>query len=69
MEGLETLLAGVSRQDDAQGRDTLVVAGMNLQVVNDTGTTDGTPNGLGNLIIGCDTARATGSDKSARTTS
>jgi multidrug efflux pump subunit AcrA (membrane-fusion protein) len=61
----ETLLAGVTRQSVA-GRDTLRFSGMNVQVVNGTGSTDGTPNGRGNLIIGYDTARTTGgaSDKS-----
>ncbi len=60
---LQGLLAGVSRHDDAQGRDTLVLAGMNLQVVNGTGTTDEAPNGLGNLLIGYDTERPTDPDK------
>lgn len=36
--------------DAAGGR--LLVQGVNLQVVNGTGTTFGTPNGRGNLIIG-----------------
>lgn len=44
---LEDLLTGVSRNGDI-----LLFDGMNLQVANGTGTTDGTPNGLGNLIVG-----------------
>mgnify|MGYP001125547619 CR=1 FL=1 len=44
---LESLLEHVSRDGD-----TLVVSGANLQVVNGTGTTDGEPNGLGNVIVG-----------------
>jgi hypothetical protein len=44
---LEALLEGVSRNGDV-----LTMSGMNLQVVNGTGTTEGTPNSLGNVIIG-----------------
>ena len=61
---LQTLLAGVSRHDDPLGRDTLTFAGMNLQVVNGTGDTDGAPNGLGNLLVGYDAEGAAGSEKS-----
>ena len=35
---LEDLLAGVTRDEDAFGRDTLVFAEMNLQIVNGTGS-------------------------------
>ena len=53
---LEALLADVSRGvDPMTGQDTLtfgVTGGMNLQVVNGTGTTEGDVNGKGNLIIG-----------------
>lgn len=48
---LQALLAGVSRET-ADGNDTLRFSEMNVQVVNGTGTTSGTPNGLGNLIVG-----------------
>jgi hypothetical protein len=44
---LEETLGGVARDGD-----TLVFEGMNVQVVNGTGTTSGDPNSLGNLIIG-----------------
>lgn len=44
---LTALLAGVRREPQ-----TIVLDGLNLQIVNGTGTTNGTPNGLGNLIIG-----------------
>ena len=48
-----TLLAGVTRgTDPGTGYDTLRFTGMNLQLVNGTGTTGGAPNGKGNLIIG-----------------
>jgi hypothetical protein len=47
---LETLLAGVSRE--WVDGDTLRFSGMNVQIVNGTGTTDGATNGRGNLIIG-----------------
>lgn len=50
---LEALLDGASRGDDPNtGQDTLTFSGMNIRVVNGTGTTDGTPTGTGNLIIG-----------------
>ena len=49
---LEALLMGVTRS--AGPPDTLVFTGMNLQVVNGTGATDGLPNGVGNVIIGYD---------------
>lgn len=48
---LQALLAGVSRTE-VDGNDTLRFTAMNLQLVNGTATTDGTPNALGNLIIG-----------------
>ena len=46
---LEALLAGVTRNGD-----TLLLTGMNLQVVNGMGTTD-SKNTLGNLVIGYNT--------------
>ena len=46
VDALEALLAGVSRSGDR-----LVFTGLNLQIVNGTGSTD-TENSLGNLIIG-----------------
>jgi hypothetical protein len=53
---LETLLAGATRGTDGNtGVDTLVLSGANLQVVNGTGSTDGSPNGAGNVIIGYNT--------------
>ena len=57
---LEALLMGVTRS--AGPPDTLVFTGMNLQVVNGTGATDGLPNGVGNVIIGYDVN--SGDDKS-----
>ena len=44
---LRSLLAGVSRDGH-----TLLLEGMNLQVVNGTGEGSPSPNGLGNIIIG-----------------
>jgi hypothetical protein len=49
----KSLLAGVSRTT-FYGADTLQFSGMNVQVVNGTGSTE-TVNGLGNLIVGYDT--------------
>lgn len=69
---LEGLLDGVSRirQGDEPGAvpDTLRLTGMNLQLVNGTGSTDGDPNGRGNLIIGYNAQRPTGVDESAQRT-
>lgn len=46
IDTLESTLAGVSRDGD-----TLVLSGMNVQIVNGQGAT-ATTNGLGNLIVG-----------------
>lgn len=59
LEALESLLVGVTRGDH-DGYDTLRLSGMNLQVVNGTGSTDGTPNGLGNVIAGYSKQRPEG---------
>jgi hypothetical protein len=61
VSALQTLLSGVKRTT-FNGNDTLLFTGMNLQVVNGTGFTDGTPNGLGNLILGYNSGPA--ADKS-----
>jgi hypothetical protein len=50
---LQSLLSGVSRTT-FNGADTLQFSGMNVQVVNGTGSTSSTLNGLGNLIVGYD---------------
>ncbi len=47
INALTTLFEGVSRN-----RNTIVISGANLQIVNGTGTTQGEENGSGNLIIG-----------------
>jgi len=47
---LQKLVTGISREK-VGGRDTLRFSGLNLQLVNGTGKTDGR-NGLGNLIVG-----------------
>jgi hypothetical protein len=58
---LQALLAGVSRSND-----TLLFEGMNLQIVNGLGATDGDTgdgpevNGLGNLVVGYDEVRGCG---------
>ena len=57
---LQATLAGVTRTSDAAGRDTMTLTGMNLQLVDGTGITDGDPNGLGNLIIGYNALRSNG---------
>jgi hypothetical protein len=65
---LEAIFAGVSRADD-----TILFTGVNLQIVNGLGETDGVEdgeftidgdvNGLGNLIVGYNEARDVASDK------
>ena len=47
VSSLESLLAGVARAGT-----TLKFSGLNLQIVSGSGSTTGTVNGLGNLIIG-----------------
>ena len=49
ISSLEGLLASVSTENG--GKD-IVFTGVNVHVRNGTGTTDGTTNGLGNLIVG-----------------
>jgi hypothetical protein len=51
------LLAGVTREQ-VDGRATIRFSDVNLQLVNGTGSTGGTPNGLGNLIIGYSAQRS-----------
>jgi hypothetical protein len=48
VSALQTLLNGVTRPSP----NTLLFSDLNLQVVNGTGSTDASPNGLGNLILG-----------------
>ena len=51
VDELTALLAGVGRLQ-VEGRDTLQFTGVNLQIVDGSGTTAGPPTGLGNLIVG-----------------
>ena len=55
MAGLLALLQGVTRVENE-----ITFSGVNVHVVNGTGTTDGTVNGLGNLIVGYNELRGTG---------
>ena len=55
VDALQAMLAGVTRDGS-----TLLLTGMNLQVVNGTGSTSGTPNSLGNVIIGYNEDNASG---------
>ena len=59
MDALLTLLAGVARTGD-----NIYITGVNLHLRSGGGSTDSAVNGLGNLIIGYDEARGSGSDKS-----
>jgi hypothetical protein len=58
---LEDLLASVTLENGGQD---FVFTGVNVHVRSGSGATDGTINGLGNLIVGYDEARLSGSDKS-----
>ena len=58
VNSLTNLLSGITRT----GND-VTFSGVNVRVVNGTGSTAGTVNGLGNLIVGYDEARSSGSDK------
>ncbi|HRZ26974.1 MAG TPA: hypothetical protein P5346_01830 [Spirochaetota bacterium] len=63
VSGYNTLLSGVTRITD-NGEDTIRFTGMNVQIVSGSGTTNGTVNGTGNLIVGYNEARTSDSDKS-----
>jgi hypothetical protein len=56
---LESLLAEVTRVE-VDGHPTVRFSGVNLQVVNGTGTTGGGPNGRGNLLVGYSASRVGG---------
>lgn len=47
VQELTTLLAGINRKDN-----DITFSGVNIHLVNGNRTTDGEPNGLGNLIVG-----------------
>jgi len=55
---LQALLAGVTRDGN-----TITCSGVNVQIVNGTGTTAGPPNGLGNLIVGYNELRGGGDNR------
>ena len=60
IEELEGLLQDVSRLIDPNtGYDTVRFEGVNVQIVNGSGTTDGETTGTGNLIIGYNELRET----------
>jgi len=53
LAGVTATLHGVTRVKDANGYDTLKISGVNVQIVNGSGSED-TLNGVGNLILGYD---------------
>jgi hypothetical protein len=58
---LQQKLARVSyKASGLNGKPTLTVSGANLQVDSGSGSTSGTPNGLGNVIIGYDEQNGNG---------
>ena len=62
---LEALLTNVTRGSDPNtGYDTIQFSDMNVQIVNGTGTTEGTTTGTGNLIIGYNELYGLGDDRS-----
>ena len=58
IDQLTTLLAGVTRA----GSD-ITFSGVNVHIVNGTGTTDGAVNGLGNLVVGYNELRGFADDR------
>ncbi len=61
INALENLLASVTLENSVQD---FVFTGVNVHVRSRSGATDGTINGLGNLIVGYNEARTTKSVKS-----
>ncbi len=59
---LEALLANVTRVI-VDERDTIRFSGVNVHIVDGSGTTDGTVNGLGNLIVGYNELRGSLDDR------
>ena len=55
---LEALLLGVTRDGD-----DITFEAVNVRIVSGSGDTNGEVNGLGNLIVGYDEPRQSGSDK------
>ena len=51
--------------DDGQGglTKTIEIHGVNVRIVDGSGTTDGTPTGLGNLIVGYNELRGSDDDR------
>ena len=62
-----TILSHMSLVDLPDGlggtRQTLRISGLNVQIVNGSGTTDGPVDGLGNLIVGYNELRGVGDDR------
>ncbi len=58
LDALNTLFANVTRT----GND-ITFSGVNVHIVSGSGTTDGTVNGLGNLVVGYNEERTSGNDK------
>ena len=58
---LEALLANATRQL-VNGQDTIRFSGVNVQIVDGSGTTGDDVNGLGNLIVGYNELRGVGED-------
>lgn len=63
---LETTLSQSAAllQNVTRSGDDITFTGVNLHLVNGTGTTDGTVNGLGNLIVGYNELRGAADDRS-----
>ncbi len=74
MDDIESTLEGVSRLTDPNtGKTTIRFSGVNVQIVSGSGftngvreswTSNGTVNGLGNLIVGYNEVRDSGNEKS-----
>jgi hypothetical protein len=62
LQGQVAALQDILQHFSRSGND-IYITGANLHIVNGTGTTDGTVNGLGNLIVGYNETRGTGDDR------
>jgi len=59
VSALESLLAAVSLTESGK---TLQISGVNVRIISGAGTTEATPNGYGNLIVGYSELRNNGTD-------
>lgn len=64
LEARIAVLENLLLQHFSRNGNDITISGANVHIVNGSGTTNGTPNGLGNLIVGYNEIRGTGNDRS-----